>query len=948
MKTYTADFSKQWKDFSEEHKRVRSEVENTVNSYMQTGKAQPVAIWGPIGQGKTQLLYHIFKYLWDHGGVAFYTTLEQLLPTKAMKAKEFAEFVTKTIEDALDKIKNNNPNNPFLPLEEMKNYALKNISNTSSPKIVVLLDEVEQAYQRLSQQVKTDDRSPLREWLEQIANGQAEHYTIAAFGPISFYESLAGEAERRRWKPLRMLPLPSFDLRKESPIFGNFIWWVSRGRVGIADKALDLIETLNINSNSSYKDFGDFAGSIGEIANVPCLNLSEIREWEQTKKYLLELFPHRNGRKISGAISKSYALPMEKFINTVKTSLIEEGWMGRNVEFFVHFLRLVIDALSNEEGIVLFPEVPEDMLSLLRITVDLCIEWESDEKTEVKEIINLIDDLEKDKKRFYLFFYQKLFQRIPKNREAFMLSYQKIAEFFPMPVTSPQFGTLSLKEALEKVQAIPSYYIADCKIPEKPGETFRFFVTSSKFEEFLKSQQIKSFLPSDKGITAILLKGSEEVKLTGIAEWLYNEGRTRYEYPPRLLSNFLINFLGWYISEKGGEYIENLLDTLENTRRGKSKEDKSLERKIGYYERVLRGYLKILPTLNKKTYSVSRSRDNITRLHTRQPKFLKDIIGFAFIDDKKDLDILFRLRKVLEKSETLRKLKSGIWGLFDRYIVVQYRAKPVKHSMFLKNIRLDMKEALPSLRALAVQNVAKDDFLQLSGDEHVKVVLEGLYQFATCTISPSELNEIRNDLKPLIISVEEIAKYRKEIVQELKLPIKESKSESNLDCLNSLLEIINSTGDAHEYTKYLIYKFIKVIIEDFKDGILHPDQNLDTSWEDKLDILEEYRSCLKTLTEEVTNETFDWIKVKRSIITGKIEEGYKEALDQLTNFDRKGVTWDSCDALQWDSYNSRLAKLTDEIKMIIEINKTFQEVVKIATEVNEKVKKETRGEKRNE
>lgn len=55
-----------WIDLSNEHKRLREEVEKDLRKgCCEKGNIQPIMLQGAFGIGKTNTLYYIFHYCWE-------------------------------------------------------------------------------------------------------------------------------------------------------------------------------------------------------------------------------------------------------------------------------------------------------------------------------------------------------------------------------------------------------------------------------------------------------------------------------------------------------------------------------------------------------------------------------------------------------------------------------------------------------------------------------------------------------------------------------------------------------------------------------------------------------------------------------------------------------------------------------------------------------------------
>lgn len=278
----------EWIDFTEAHKEIRICFESPIDNFI-SGKNQDLfALWGPYGQGKTQLMYHLFKYAWKNNVFTLFTTLDELIPENEMRgSSKFLEHIEKHIEESIEKIKENEIDQVGLLNSECKNWLkiwLKEnqITENFENRAIIFIDEMEQNYSSLLDKVKTDDKSPLR-----ACTNQNKFMVISAFAPTSQYEALTGEAEKRRWYSYRLPTLSAKSLRENNAKYGNFAWWVSKGRLGLAYKILFLLKTKQLNN---FTDFEDFANKdIGNIANVPSIDTSELAKYIDIKEYVIEL-----------------------------------------------------------------------------------------------------------------------------------------------------------------------------------------------------------------------------------------------------------------------------------------------------------------------------------------------------------------------------------------------------------------------------------------------------------------------------------------------------------------------------------------------------------------------------------------------------------------------------------------------------------------------------------
>ena len=65
-----------WKDLSNEHSERRARAESAIKLYSEGKSPQPLAVVGGFRTGKTELLYHCFRYGWSLGTPALYITLK--------------------------------------------------------------------------------------------------------------------------------------------------------------------------------------------------------------------------------------------------------------------------------------------------------------------------------------------------------------------------------------------------------------------------------------------------------------------------------------------------------------------------------------------------------------------------------------------------------------------------------------------------------------------------------------------------------------------------------------------------------------------------------------------------------------------------------------------------------------------------------------------------------
>lgn len=293
-----------WIDLSNEHKRLREEVENDLREgCCQKGNIQPIMLQGAFGIGKTNTLYYIFHYCWEVLKTpALYMPLAKIVDVVKKEAKtsdsgkvennrlslilkkmideqiallksdnydeiynvDFPEFqsgdenVNLSLTDYLKDFESVNvvfdekEENPFKDVVFNKDVIFSAVSSGNVP--VLLVDEFESKFYELKKIVASSGGGILRELFDQIVQTHPFQLVIGN-GPASGYEvakDKGGDADsetaaNRRLKTIP-IPFPASSLLKRRFMQGcangyvNFIWWMSRCRPGHVQKLHDNVK----------------------------------------------------------------------------------------------------------------------------------------------------------------------------------------------------------------------------------------------------------------------------------------------------------------------------------------------------------------------------------------------------------------------------------------------------------------------------------------------------------------------------------------------------------------------------------------------------------------------------------------------------------------------------------------------------------------------------------
>lgn len=225
-------FETGWCDLSEEHRRIRTELEELITSYVKGNAAEywmPVIV-APYGSGKTTLLRYLERFVESIGAKAIRVELADIV-------EYIVERYGSIHESELPKI-----------LEE---YAREKLGNVSGV-VVILVDEVEESYDLLRGIVEYET-SPFRGVAEAIRTRSTSVYVVLAFGPSStLKEAVFGPvAWRSRVFTLPLLPKPVIErmvsealggeFPEVSSLLANMVWWASKGRIAWARMLVDTV-----------------------------------------------------------------------------------------------------------------------------------------------------------------------------------------------------------------------------------------------------------------------------------------------------------------------------------------------------------------------------------------------------------------------------------------------------------------------------------------------------------------------------------------------------------------------------------------------------------------------------------------------------------------------------------------------------------------------------------
>lgn len=283
----------EWIDLSPSHKKLRLEIENSIQTACvkkDASSPSPIMVKGAFGIGKTATLYYMFHYAWTKLGVpAFLLNLEdaileikkylsenniEKLPNNEV-SKVFGNFLTKQVEILkTSHFENINGGQIYFPSfdignlleylskfrparlhtsdngeysdEELPLFDMHIITNAvqSKNKYLLLIDEFETKYQELKRLIESSGGGELRQFFDDVASiSSTNFYCIIGNGPASGYElnqdlkekadDVAAQQGRLSLMQINMATVSSLSksfLKGYQKEHINFIWWLSRVR----------------------------------------------------------------------------------------------------------------------------------------------------------------------------------------------------------------------------------------------------------------------------------------------------------------------------------------------------------------------------------------------------------------------------------------------------------------------------------------------------------------------------------------------------------------------------------------------------------------------------------------------------------------------------------------------------------------------------------------------
>ncbi|NUQ72060.1 MAG: hypothetical protein HUU21_00575 [Polyangiaceae bacterium] len=386
MQKLAAAATTTWKDFTKQHERVR-EVACAVAAGRDANHS--AAVVGVYGSGKSTLLFHIIQNsrelgisaVWDEAA-AF---IERLVPSgKRVRAQEFVRLVHEWMHALRAEGGGLHHHSAQLEARGRKDVAeaMRAQGSPGSPRVVLLLDEMEQAHELLRDRVQTDDANPLRSLFDSCGSELA---ILIAYAPESF--QALGDADRGRHRVLLVPGLrasaiaDAFEIPKGA---ANFAWWASRGRARGVIQAIDLVvePARRGEFNHDPEAITLALDTLVPIFGVPAVVRDHLPASELPR--LVDLAPREAAASTTQGIEFDLHYEVDLF-NSLETALMTKiaPSARQTAQSVLHEVMAVLDACSDENLRAWVPITELDVVYRLAVAraqesgraADLVDEW---------------------------------------------------------------------------------------------------------------------------------------------------------------------------------------------------------------------------------------------------------------------------------------------------------------------------------------------------------------------------------------------------------------------------------------------------------------------------------------------------------------------------------------------------------------------------------------------
>lgn len=951
LRGYEATLDAEWLPLSEQHKKHLQHLEEILSAYLKGNRNVPaVAVVGPYGQGKTQLLFHILKSVIAGGGLPVYTHADRIIKLLNEKVgkdtrvlpSDLPKYLKEAMLKELKNIRNDQSRkNILFTDQQIIDYLKDRLPNDLGTKpMVLLIDELEQAYQSLQDKIETSDRNPIRSLLD-----PKEIYTVLAFAPRSIYEYELGatlgegEAESSR---LSILSLPTFSPKElkeflDVPSRGlaNFIWWMSRGRARHAIKALQESQKYALGEPRGFRFFIE---SMGKISGVPCFDLDALMDTKgkfvTNWKDIINLVPSSTRDEEEWAllfrIDGNFAPKAINFFGKL-------GFPGKYSMILSEYLTILLRAISNEDEEATIRK--KDALSLVRSTYELSLEHTYDEEF-ISVLQKELDELQTDPSLKYSFpdiMEEAGIAERTKLSEFLPFDFDKLLQFFPFPLSSPQLPGTSRNAVDKWLDDLGDYSLAEDEESLTSILFFRDFEHFKRYHQRRKHKFVEQALPERRLTSILLLQGEySSTQLPPVALWLRNQGRLNIRrVRPSLLADFLCNAL--FLIQPDFDQPRLLLRKEIESLRDKFREsgDRATARKIFHYwsalDELVRSVSQTLPGASK-TLIYERKGVAFESAYERQKSaeaFFHPFSLAFFAEDTEALRGLAQLRSWSERSD--RPLNAYLpeesgYRTAVRFLPTTDRKGVPRQSDSVGTIQIFFKDRVANLESLA-DSVSKEEFQMLADDELSRFLLGAYYESkrfrATSEGEKKRVLEYLNQslgIQGKILEEEEALKSSIGVGFEASLKFSPEQEQA----ISGLCALVDESSTWHSAVyQRIFFTFVEqsaIAIKNEADRFWKTINQLPSYEYRKLKGLKELFSLLNQFPEDV----FRYIGVSRDKFASDLNKIRKDAEEKIQDF-------------MGGLHGNNIVAVYDHFKDLLDLQERFEGIRDDITSVKEDV-----------
>ncbi len=900
VRAYKASMEVNWVPLSEQHAKVWERLEGHIAQYVGGNKDVPrIALVGAYRQGKTQLLFEAMKSAAQKGAVAIYThgdVLVRLIESSVGKEgkilpSDLPTLITRTITTDLQAVLDGRETQIIHPdgIEFIKAHTATDLNE--HPRIL-MVDELEQAYESLQQKVETSDRNPIRSLLD-----ARDFYAILAFAPRSIYEYRLtstlgeGEAERGRFDVLNLPPVSPRQLVNFLHIDrsrANFLWWISRGRAGHVLRAYNNSLSYQLTTEAGFLEF---VQSIGPLSGVPCFDVDALfgrdgvllPNW----KDVLNLAPRAISEGIDSALSfridSQSSARGAKFFGGL-------GFAGKDALILSEYLKLMLESLSDEGSPAIIKK--KDVLTLIRATYELVFEHTFDENF-INIVQRKLEDLQtQGDLRFSLPDRMEESGMAESVKPAMELPFdlERIEAFFPFPMSSPQLPGITKDDVKEYLQRLGDRPLAEDQVGSVVILVFNDF---NHFKTYLENQRhdfIEKSIPESRITHIILLEGNILPNLPPPASWLQKHGRLHLSrMRPSLLSEFLFNaltLLGQSIDRPRGtiwKEPQRLLEIVANDKAAVLKVQRYLAGLSDFVDSAIVGVDEPITKFIYEKKGLGFEKD-LTRMAGSIGFHYPFTLAF-YTEDPQGMAALSQLRSWSERSDRpLYEMlpESGGYRTAVGYLPTSEKGI-ARHSESVAGVRDSYSLVVDELKDLSLM-LSKEEFTKLAEEEISRFLLEAFYESTRFeSVRAGEKERLVEHLRQLLgihkNILQQEATLRSTIGVGFDPALKFSPEEAQ--ALDGLLRSVESIGLWHS----AVYQRVFLT---FAEQIIFSAKKKADEYQKKLNELPEYEygelmkiQELRRMSDSFPDEAFRFLGVSRDELRNKVQETWQETSKEL-------------------------------------------------------------------